>query len=150
MAKRARETEGTQEYELVVQPLAWLRTYSVTDHEQVEAIRQRIIKAVYAQEAAMIKERIKEGTPVLGPERLKQQVYLRQHTPKKKGRRIFLICSDDQVRPKAIASHKKISHEHRECYRLLKEGLPHEWPHGTFIPWIPPKMCSPAYAVSGC
>ncbi|MFN4894241.1 MAG: hypothetical protein ACK5HO_00470 [Pseudomonadota bacterium] len=149
MAKRARETEGTQEHELVVQPLSWLRAYGVTDPVQIEAIRQRIIKAVYAEEAAMAKERIKEGTSIIGAERLKQQVYLRPHTPKKKGRRIFLICGDDQLRPQEIASHKRICREHRECYRLLKAGLPHEWPPGTFIPWLPPKTCSPAYPVSG-
>ena len=133
MAKRVRESGGTQEYELVVQPLAWLRTYGVSDPVQVEAIRQRIIKAVYAEEAAMSKERIEEGRPVLGPERLKQQAYLRPHTPKKKGRRIFLICGDDHVRPQAIASHNEVSRKHRECYQLLKAGLPHEWPPGTFI-----------------
>lgn len=149
MAKKARETERTQECELVVQPLAWLRTYGVSDPVQVEAIRQRIIKAVYAEEAAMSKERIEEGRPVLGPERLKQQAYLRPHTPKKKGRRIFLICGDDHVRPQAIASHNEVSRKHRECYQLLKAGLPHEWPPGTFIPWVPPKTCSPAYPISG-
>jgi len=150
MAKRLRETEGTMEYKLVIKPLAWLKVYGVTDPEQIEAIRERIIKAVYAEEAILAKQRIEERKPILGAERLRQQSYLRSHTPKKKERRIFVICGDDRVRPQIIAAHRDISNRHRRCYQLLKDGLPHEWPPGTFIPWVPPKLCRPAYRPSIC
>ena len=142
-ARHLRETEGTIEYSLVIKPLAWLQTYGVTDPAQVEAIRQDIIRRVYAEEAALAKEHIEERRPVLGRERLKQQEYLRLHTPKKKERRIFVICGNHELRPQLIATHKEISRKHCECYRLLKDGLPHEWPPGTFIPWAPPKVCRP-------
>jgi hypothetical protein len=150
MAKRLRETEGTIEYTLVIKPLAWLKVYGVTDPEQIEVIRQRIIRAVYAQESELAKERIEQGKPILGAERLKQQQYLRSHTPKKRERRIFVVCGNDVVRPQIIAAHKDISARHRQCYQLLKDGLPHEWPPGTFIPWIPPKVCRSAYQPSIC
>ncbi len=150
MARLMRETEGTLEYELVVKPLAWLRVYGVTDPKQIEDIRQSIIKRVYAQEAALAKERLEESKPILGAERLRQQPYLRPHTPKKKERRIFVICADDVVRPQIIASHKDITRQHRRCYQLLKDGLPHEWPPGTFIPWVPPRVCRPALDLGYC
>jgi hypothetical protein len=150
MARRLRETEGTLEYTLTLKPLAWLRVYGVTDPEQIEAIRQRIIKAVYAEEATLAKERIEQGKPILGPERLKQQQYLRSHIPKKKARRIFVICGDDVLRPQIIAAHKEISDRHSKCYQNLKDGRPHEWPPGTFIPWVPPKVCRSAYQTSVC
>ncbi len=150
MARRLRETEGTVEYQLVIKPLAWLGVYGVTDPKRIEAIRQRIIHAVYAGESALAKERLEQGKPILGAERLKQQQYLRPHTPKKKERRIFVICGNDVVRPQIIAAHKDISVRHRRCYQLLKEGLPHEWPPGTFIPWVPPKVCRSAYRPSMC
>ena len=150
MAKQMRETEGTLEYELVVKPLAWLRAYGVTDPKQIEDIRQSIIRRVYAQEAELAKDRLEEGKPILGAERLKQQPYLRPHTPKKKERRIFVICANDVVRPQIIASQKDITRQHRRCYQALKDGRPHEWPPGTFIPWVPPKVCRPALDLGYC
>jgi hypothetical protein len=150
MAKRLTETERTMEYTLVIKPLAWLRTYGVTEPGKIEAIRRRIIEAVYAEEAALSKERIEKGRPVLGAERLKQQPYFRPHTPKRKERRIFVICGNHELRPQIIASHKEISRKHRTCYQLLKDGLPHEWPPGTFIPWLPPTMSLPSYHMNAC
>jgi len=148
MAKRLRETDGTMECTLKIKPLAWLRGYGVTEPEQIEGIRQRIIQAVYAEESALAKERVEKGLPILGAERLKQGTYLRAHTPKKKERRIFVICGNDSVRPQIIAAHKDIADRHRQCYQKFKDGLPHEWPAGTFIPWRPPKACRSAYQPS--
>ena len=150
MARQIRETEGTLEYELVVKPLAWLRAYGVTDPKQIEEIRQSIVRSVYAREAEIAKERLEERKAILGAARLKQQPYLRPHTPKKKERRISVICSDDVARPQIIASHKDIKCQHRECYQALKEGRPHEWPPGTFIPWVPPKVCRPPLDLGYC
>jgi hypothetical protein len=120
----------------------------VTEPEQIEAIRQRIIKGVYDGEAGIAKERREKGVPVLGAERLKKQRYLGSHTPKKKERRIFVVCGDDILRPQIIAAHNDICDQHRRCYQKLKEGRPHEWPPGTFIPWVPPKDCRAAYQPS--
>jgi hypothetical protein len=150
MAKRLKETKGTIEYKLVIKPLAWLKLYGVTDPKQIEAIRKRIIKAVYAEEAALLKERIDQKKSILGAERLRQQQYLKSHTPKKKERRIFVICGNDTVRPQIIAAHKDISAKHRRCYQDLKDGPPQEWPPGTFIPWVPTKVCRQAYKPGYC
>jgi hypothetical protein len=51
MVKRLGEAEETLEYDLIVKPLKWLQAYGITDPAQVEQIRQRIISAVYAEEA---------------------------------------------------------------------------------------------------
>jgi hypothetical protein len=150
LAKRLRENKRTKEYSLVIKPLAWLAVYGVTEPKQIEVIRQRIIKAVYEQESALAKERIEKSKPVIGAERLKQQRYLSSHTPKKKERRIFVICGNDILRPKIIEAHKDIATRYRRCYELLKDGLPHEWPPGTFIPWVPPKVCRQAYKAGIC
>ena len=150
MAERLRETEGTMEYNLVIKPLAWLGVYGVTEPDQIEAIRQSIIKAVYDGEAAIAKERREKGLPVLGAERLKQQRYLRSHKPKKRERRIFVVCGDDIIRPQIISAQQDIYDRHRKCYQALKEGRPHDWPPGTFIPWVPPKACRAAYRPSIC
>jgi len=145
MAQELRELEGTIKYDLVLKPLAWLGLYGVTEPERIEKIRQRIIDEVYAQEAQFSKERREKDQPVRGAERLKQLQYFKAHTPKKKGRRIFVICACDELRPKMISADKEIAREHQKCGELRKQGLPHEWPPGTFIPWSPPKTCHPAF-----
>jgi hypothetical protein len=150
MAKRLGEAEGTLEYDLVVQPLKWLEAYGVTDPVEVEAIRQRIVSAVYAEEAAIAKERLETGQGVIGAERLKQQKYMASHIPEKKERRIFVICGNDERRPGIIASFQEIFRKCRDCYEALKKGLPHEWPPGTFIPWLPPKECRPGFNSGFC
>jgi len=145
MAARLRECKKTIEYDLVVKPLAWLGIYGVTDTIEIEKIRQRIITEVRAQEAQLAKERLEEGSGILGAQRLRDQEYLRPHTPKKRERRIFVICSDDALRPTLIQLFQDIFAKCRKCYQALKAGLPHdEWPPGTFIPWLPPRACREA------
>jgi hypothetical protein len=150
MVKRLGEAEGTLEYDLIVKPLKWLQAYGITDPAQVEQIRQRIINAVYAEEANLAKERREKGHGVIGAERLKQQEYMAPHTPKSKERRIFVICGNDERRPKIISAFKEIFGKCRDCYEALKQGLPHEWPPGTFVPWIPPRICRPGFGPALC
>jgi hypothetical protein len=150
MAKRLGEAEETVEYDLVVEPLKWLQTYGITDPAEIEAIRQRIISAVYAEEAAIAKERREEGQGVIGAERLKHQEYMASHSPKAKERRIFVICGNDETRPRIISAFQEIFAKCRQCYEALKKGLPHQWPPGTFIPWLPPKECRPGFNAGFC
>jgi hypothetical protein len=145
MAQELRELEGTMEYDLVLKPLSWLGLYGVTDPTMIEKIRQRIIKEVYENESDFRKKRVEEQRPVLGATRLRQQKYFKPHTPKKRERRIFVICGCNERRPQIIASRKETSRKHKKCTELRKQGLPHEWPPGTFIPWCPPKKCHPTF-----
>ena len=144
MAMKFAADKYTIPYDLVLKPLAWLACYDIANPEVIEAIRQRIIKAVYDGEAALRKLRTEKNSSVIGAEKLKQQEYLAPHTPKKKGRKIFVICGDSTHRQKIIADIKSICDKCRQCYHALKKNLPHEWPPGTFIPWIPPNDYHPA------
>lgn len=142
MAQRLRESKKTEECELVVKPLAWLRIYGITDPHKIEEIRQRIISEVRDGEARIAKKRLEAGIGVLGPERLRAQQYFRPHTPKKKERNIFVICGNDSLRATIIQTVKDIENQCRECYRIIKAGgTVDEWPPGTFVPWLPPKEC---------
>jgi len=141
MATRLRESEEVVPYELVIKPLAWLKLYGVTDPCRIEKIRQRIIQEVYAGEAKLAQERREQGRGIIGAQRLRHQEYLRPHTPKKKERTPFLICGNPTLRPTLIQTFQDIFSACRTCYLALKAGLPHEWPPGTFIPWVPPRVC---------
>ena len=144
MAIRLRESSHTVEYELVIKPLAWLKGYGVTSPAQIEKIRQRIISEVYAGEAQLAKERLEQGRSVMGAQRLRIQEYLKPHIPKKKERNIFLVCGNHALRSTLIKFFQDIFVACRKCYQALKAGLPHEWPPGTFIPWVPPRVCQQA------
>jgi len=141
MAARLREAEDVVPYELVIKPLAWLKVYGVTDSTQIERIRKRIIREVYAGEAKLARERLKQGRGILGAQRLRHQEYLAPHTPKKRERNIFLICGNHLLRSALIRVFQDIFATCRTSYLALKVGLPHEWPPGTFIPWVPPRVC---------
>jgi len=70
-APGAQSKKQTIEYELAIQPFAWLRIHGVTNPKQIEAIRQRIIIAVYEEEDALAKERQEGGLSVIGAENLR-------------------------------------------------------------------------------
>ena len=78
---------------------------------------------------------------MVGAEALRRQAYMSEHKPKKKERRIYLICSDLVRRVELIGQFKHIFELCREAYRKVKQGLHAEWPPGTFIPWLPPWQC---------
>lgn len=141
MAARVRESKHVVEYDLVIEPLAWLKLYGVTEPEQIEIVRQRIVREVRDGEMELAKERRQAGRGVFGAQRLRQQEYMRPHTPKKKERGVFVVCSDPGLRVDLIKMFFSIFEKCRRCYRCLKDGLPHEWPPGTFIPWVPPNRC---------
>jgi hypothetical protein len=63
---------------------------------------------------------------------------MKPHKPKKKERKIYLICSDRELRLELLEQFQQILNRCRECYRKAKEGLRVEWPPGTFTPWFPP------------
>jgi hypothetical protein len=90
MAARLREAEDVVPYELVIKPLAWLKVYGVTDSTQIERIRKRIIREVYAGEAKLARERLKQGRGILGAQRLRHQEYW-HHTRQRRGREISFL-----------------------------------------------------------
>ena len=143
-AARLRESSDSVEYDLVIKPLAWLKIFGVTDPSQIERIRQRVISEVYAREAKLTKERVEEGRGVMGAQRLRHQEYLKPHTPRKKERKIFLICGNHSLRLTLIKVFQDIFAACHKCYLALKTGIPHEWPPGTFVPWVPPRACHEA------
>lgn len=133
-----RAEEGI-EHELVIKPLAWLKPFGITDPKRIEAIRQRVIKLVYEKEAEYRRERTR---PVIGVQNLRRQTYLRPHVPAKRGRKIFVISRDPEIRKQIISFVRQISETCRKCYDSLKQGLSVTWPEGVFIPWLPPKEFS--------
>jgi hypothetical protein len=133
-------SEDVFEETLEIRPLAWLKIFGITRKEKIEQIRKRVIKMVYEEEE---KYRLARTHPVIGPEALKRQEYFKPHTPRKRERKIFVICNDPELRVKIIQFVQSISAKCRECYEQAKRGIAAIWPDGVFLPWLPPRnFCS--------
>jgi hypothetical protein len=141
MVSAIKRSKHTIKYELEIQPFKWLEKFGITDPVKIEEIRQIVIGRVKEEEQNLQAERELRSARVIGANRLREQEYLKAHTPDKKGRKIFLICCDNDRRPTLIDQFKSIIDKCKECYKALKDGLPHEWPPGTYVPWIPPTLC---------
>jgi hypothetical protein len=123
-----------------MKPLAWLKIFGIQERAKIERIRNRIIAMVYEQEE---RYRLLRTSPVIGAECLRRQEYFRPHMPRRRERKIFVICSDIKLRKEIIALVKRIAEKCRACYELAKKGGAPIWPEGVFIPWLPPRnFCS--------
>ena len=126
---------------LVLKPLAWLGLFGIVEAKDIEAIRQEVIQKVYAREAELREERQKATQTTVSTDTLQAEPYLKPHKPKKKERKIFVICSDTEARISWIKFFQGVFRRCAECYQMAKKGVAATWPLGTFIPWLPPTEC---------
>ncbi len=141
MAEQLCASEEAIPHTLVIKPLAFLAQFGITDPVEIEEIRQTVIRRVREQEAEYRVKRTREKKAPLGAEKLQRQAYFKIHTPKEKGRKVFLICADKVRRLELLQAFQSIFDRCKECYQMAKAGVAAVWPPGTFIPWIPPKEC---------
>jgi hypothetical protein len=128
---------------IILKPFKWLETYGVTDPADIETIRQRIISRVLDAERVNAEARAKDNKRSASPAALRQAVYMKPHKPKRRERKIFLICSDKELRLTLLESFRRTVSRCRECYQKAKAGIRVEWPPGTFTPWFPPGFVFP-------
>jgi hypothetical protein len=133
-AGRLCSSKNSVKQTLIFEPFVWLKLFGVTDSNDIEKVRQRVIREVYEREATYRAERKTLASPQYSP-------YLAPHTPKKKERKIFLICSDKEERIGWIEFFEQIEENCSDCYQRAKCDNLANWPPGTFIPWLPPTEC---------
>lgn len=141
--KQLKSSENAVEHPIVLKPFKWLETFGVIEPQEIERIRQRIVKRVRDTERANALAQAKSNTPKFSPSALRQAHFMKPHKPKRKERKIFLICSDKELRLGLLQSFRRTLSRCRECYQKAKAGIRVEWPPGTFIPWFPPGFVFP-------
>ena len=129
------------EHTLVFEPFGWLKCFGITDPAEIEKIRQIVIRRVRAEESKFREERYTKRGGFFCPDTLESQPHLKPHTPKKKERKIFVICGDKDERISWIAFFDAVDERCRACYERAKSGAEARWPPGTFMPWLPPREC---------
>ena len=130
---------NSKSYELTVQPNAWMSAFGVSEPEEIFAINADIRAGITAKELKARNERISRGISVVGAERLKRENIMRAHSPKKKERKIFVLCSVKELRMEIIESYNTMREYLRELYKKWRDG-DHSivWPPGVFRPAAPP------------
>lgn len=134
------KNNAKKEHKLTLKPYAWLKCFKI-DSNEAERIKTELIKRVYVEESELAEKRVSKKNSVIGVKRLKLQgIKMTHYKPKKKGRRIFVISTVNEVRMKVIAQFKAIFQECRELYQRLKTGEKVIWPPGVFPPTHPPLL----------
>lgn len=146
--RELRRSEGAHRHPIVLKPFKWLEGFGITEPLRIENIRKRIIAGVREVERINAAARATANTRCVPASMQGRQPFMRPHKPKKKERKIFIICSDKERRIEILQQYKWIFSRCRECYRKVKEGLHVDWPPGTFIPWQPPGFVFPVSAAS--
>jgi hypothetical protein len=143
LCRKLKESENAVRHSIVLKPFKWLETYGVTTPQEIEKIRQRIIQRVRDAEHVNVRARARYNMQSASPAALRQARYLQAHKPKKRERKIFLICHNKELRLALLESFRRIATQCRECYQKAKAGIRVEWPPGTFTPWFPPGFVFP-------
>ena len=141
--RELRESSKSVQHPIVLKPFKWLETYGVTQPADIETIRQKIINRVREAERVNAEARARDNKRSVSPDALRRAVYMKPHKPKKRERKIFLICSDKELRLALLESFRRTVSRCRECYQKAKAGVRVEWPPGTFTPWFPPGFVFP-------
>ena len=120
---------------LRVYPFAWLKAFGITEPEEIESIRKRIIERVKKAQKELKENRAKNKTTIIGSERLTTESLEVAHTPQKNARRIYFLSSVAELRVQFIKTFKAFRDECRECLGLFLKGFRDVvWPPGAYIP----------------
>jgi len=125
---------------VTIYPFAWLKVFGITEPEDIEANRRKIIERVREGEKELAEKRAKAGHTVIGKTTLElQPIEIGEHVPKKNERSIFFNSSIKELRIAYFERFREFCKRCRECYRLMCRGIKDVvWPHGAFVPPIPP------------
>jgi hypothetical protein len=144
--RELKSSERAVRHPVVLKPFKWLESYGVTEPQEIEKVRQRIIDRVRENERVNRIEGTASKKRAVSPEALRGAPYLKFHIPKKRGRKIFLICRNKELRLELLEAFRRTVFRCRECYQKAKNGIRVEWPPGTFTPWFPPGFVFPLSA----
>jgi REP element-mobilizing transposase RayT len=129
-----------KKHNLTRYPNDWMKAFGITDNSKVREINEEILKKVRESEEVARQKRKELGKSVMGAAKLRRQSIMTPHTPKKKDRKIYVICNDREMRVAAIREQKEFSIRCRECYqRALRGEVNIEWPAGAFRPPMRPQ-----------
>jgi hypothetical protein len=131
------ETQALIHHRLITYPNLWMYCFGVIK-EEIEEVNKDILWKLRGHEDEARATRDTKRMLVLGAKRLVRQALMLVHTPKKYGRKIFVIARDKIARRDYIELVKSLSDLCSECYQRWKRcDFSFVWPAGTFPPARP-------------
>lgn len=125
---------------LVRHPNMWMQAFKVREKD-ISIVNQRILLQIRRREQIAKMLRNVSGKGLIGISALRRQSILKAHKPKKKERKIFIVCSSREVRLAFITEFNLFCRRCEECYREWLNGNFHiDWPPGAFKPPLPPNL----------
>ena len=124
-----------KKHKLTFHPNIWMRCFGRISPTEVKKANHDIALMIVALEDEARIRRAKENKTVLGARRLLKQPFMREHTPRKYGRRIFVIARDQKIRRRFIKIVQWVDDLCTSIYERWKRcDYSAEWPPGTFMP----------------
>jgi hypothetical protein len=126
-------------HSIKIEPNAWMKRFKIKSSKKVTSINQSIIADLRQRETIAFNLRLSKNKHVPGPEALKREAIMKDHTPKKNGRMIFLICSDTDLRI-LLLKEFEIFFENLKLVseKWLDGDFTVIWPPGVFRPPVRP------------
>ncbi|MCB0310891.1 MAG: hypothetical protein KDD42_06640, partial [Bdellovibrionales bacterium] len=116
-------------------PNAWMAAFPWLDPKEVN---EAIVQHVRDRESEYREIREEKKGSVIGARRLMLQPIDTPYYPKKRGRKMWCICSDVELRKMYIAAVKALVEQAREVYKRWKLGdYSLSYPIGLFAPARP-------------
>lgn len=127
-----------QSHRLTVFPNLWMLCFGLRTREEICAINQKILMQLRVLEQAARDTREQRSIKTIGANKLVEQSIMSPHTPKKYGRKIFVMARSKEIRIAYIQHVKRICEKCKECYQRWKNlDFSFTWPPGTFPPSLP-------------
>lgn len=117
-------------YSVEIDCLGWMECWDEWKQASRSETAQLIRDTVYQEERRLAAERLERKVSVIGARNLRRQSMLKQHTPKKVGKRMLCMGSDVEQRKMVISWFKALYAERDELKKKLapREFLKHVFP----------------------
>lgn len=125
--------------EVKFDPNDWFKAFGVTDHEEIDDINDSICTMIKEREKQKQEEYEEAGKSFMGRKKLENQgIDIHYERKKQEGRKLWVICKNEEQRNLYIAFLKELAREAREVYRAWCKGdTAKRMPAGVFAPTMP-------------
>jgi REP element-mobilizing transposase RayT len=123
-------------------PDDWMEVFGVTDEQHRREINKETMRRLRAREEMHERERLARGYGVIGAERLVAEPMNKPYLPaKRKGKKMWCICRDVEMRKRFIAEVKRRVRIAREVFKRWQIGdFSVEYPPGLYPPSMPKRV----------
>ena len=126
-------------FTLNVKPYIWRKRFSDTRNLTDEQVKEIILDEVVRGEAQCFRDRKRNGTSSAELGKLACQNPHKHYVPTKRGRRVYCICTDLELRQQFIALYKAFCETCIAVWQAWKRGeFNVKYPPGAFLPPQPP------------